>query len=46
MELAENAFIKPYTDFNTTQRKDAKNKFGKDFWKFMSSAVFGKSMER
>ena len=31
MEFTEKAFMKPYVDFNTTQRKDAKHEFEKDF---------------
>ena len=45
MEFTEKAFTKPHIDFNTEQRKNAQNEFEKDFWKLMSNAVFGKSME-
>ena len=45
IESQQNRWMRAYIILNTRLGKDAKNDFGKDFFKLMNNSVFGKTME-
>lgn len=45
LSFKQEAWLKPYIEFNTLKRQQATDKFSQDLYKFMINACFGKSME-
>ena len=43
-QFEQKEIFKPYIEFNTEKRKNARNDFEKDIFKLLNNAVFGKTM--
>jgi len=45
ISFSQSTWLKPFIDFNTEKRQNAKNKFEKEFFKLIINSIYGKTME-